>query len=480
MKKVYFFIAVILVAGILAGCSNPAAGSEGGTGATLRYRTVPYKGAGTAKAAESDDNYSLIYSACDTDNDLYYYVYLLGNIDRVPVAYRQAVIYDGVTPVTIGYSRADTNEYTITEGVEKATQYSLTNNETHGWKVGTEFGVKGEVFSAKLSAEVSGQYSKEEMNGRSVSNTCETSISQGTSTTDTIEVTVGDNNEPSGKYRYSLFCTTDVYYVLVTDNAKTAVEDNYIAVCARPESYAWGIDYEPDLGGGFGKTAPGELFQLPDWEFSGLPDPEDEFDESIIPHLPLVATPSATLTSGVYVGTQYVKLSCITEGAAIYYTLNGGNPTTSSTQYFNAQDITISENTVLMAIAVKTGMDDSQIMTEQYTITAAVNYVKDIYFGSNSSQANALASLRAQTSENLIVMEKDLNSKAKGNYIYMGYTTTTNAAEAIRGLVCSTIGNSWTAYNGLHYDLISDDLNAGAGGSYIYLNQTKESGAGDP
>ncbi|MCL2066597.1 MAG: chitobiase/beta-hexosaminidase C-terminal domain-containing protein [Treponema sp.] len=484
-------MAAILAAAVLlfifTGCENPAGSGSGTITETLRYSTVQYRGAGTA----SGGGYTLIYSAHDTDSDLYYYVYLLGHIDRVPVAYRQAVIWDGVTPVTIGYSSEVTNEYTITEGVERATQYSFTSNDTHGWKVGTELGIKGKVFSAKISAEVSGQYSREEMNGRSMTNTYETAVSKGNSTTDSIEVTIGNNNQPAGKYRYSLFCTTDVYYVLITDSGKTEVEDNYIAVCARPASYAWGIDYEPNLGGSFGKTAPGDLFQFPNLDLAALPDPLDEFEEEMIPQLPLVATPSATLTSGIYIGTQYVKLSCAEPGAVIFYTLNGNNPTEDSTRYFDGYDITISENTTIRAIAVKSGMTDSLIMTESYTITEAVNYVKNIYFGYSSNKTNALSNLRAQSSESMVIIEKDLNTGVGGDYIYMGYTTTINAKEAIRGLALTYGKNILDSFNhdlerdygnGFGYNRIanSPDLNKGAGGNYIWLNETRDSGQGVP
>jgi len=81
-----------------------------------------------------------------------------------------------------------------------------------------------------------------------------------------------------------------------------------------------------------------------------------------------VATPTASLAQGTYTGTQTVTLSCTTTGADIYYTLNGTDPTASSTKYATA--ITIIDNTTLKAIAVKSGMNNSAILTAVYTIQA--------------------------------------------------------------------------------------------------------------
>jgi hypothetical protein len=81
----------------------------------------------------------------------------------------------------------------------------------------------------------------------------------------------------------------------------------------------------------------------------------------------VVTKPTANLDSGVsYFTTQNVTLSTTTEGASIYYTLDGKNPTKSSTLYSSA--INISATTLIKAIAVKDGWADSGIMTEVYYV----------------------------------------------------------------------------------------------------------------
>jgi LysM repeat protein len=79
-----------------------------------------------------------------------------------------------------------------------------------------------------------------------------------------------------------------------------------------------------------------------------------------------VATPTATPAAGTYATTQTVTLASATAGADIYYTTDGTTtPTASSTQY--TAPFAVSMGTTLKAIAVKTGMTDSVVLTAAYT-----------------------------------------------------------------------------------------------------------------
>ena len=84
----------------------------------------------------------------------------------------------------------------------------------------------------------------------------------------------------------------------------------------------------------------------------------------------LVAEPQATVPSGSYSEKQYVRLSCTTEGSEIYYSLDGNDPTISSTLYQQSTAITISSSATLKAIAIKDGTSSS-VMTCTYTISPA-------------------------------------------------------------------------------------------------------------
>lgn len=60
-----------------------------------------------------------------------------------------------------------------------------------------------------------------------------------------------------------------------------------------------------------------------------------------------------------------VTLTCATQGATIYYTQDGSVPTTASTQYSSA--ISLSATKTIKAIAVKSGMSNSAVVTKTYT-----------------------------------------------------------------------------------------------------------------
>ena len=78
------------------------------------------------------------------------------------------------------------------------------------------------------------------------------------------------------------------------------------------------------------------------------------------------ATPTFSVPSGTYTDTQSVEISCATSGASIYYTTDGTVPTASSTLYTGA--ITVSSSKTIKAIAVKSGMTDSDVAGAAYTI----------------------------------------------------------------------------------------------------------------
>ena len=82
-----------------------------------------------------------------------------------------------------------------------------------------------------------------------------------------------------------------------------------------------------------------------------------------------VATPAFSPVAGTYTSAQNVTIACATEGATIYYTLDGTDPTTASTAYTAA--IAISETTTVKAFAVKEGMNNSEIADATYTINIA-------------------------------------------------------------------------------------------------------------
>ncbi len=76
--------------------------------------------------------------------------------------------------------------------------------------------------------------------------------------------------------------------------------------------------------------------------------------------------PTFSIAEGIYNTTQSVSLGSTTDGATIYYTIDGSNPTSSSTVYSTAIDVTTS--TTIKAIAIKAGLTDSEIASAAYTL----------------------------------------------------------------------------------------------------------------
>lgn len=74
--------------------------------------------------------------------------------------------------------------------------------------------------------------------------------------------------------------------------------------------------------------------------------------------IPVVATPVITITDTT------ATITCATDGATIYYTLDGSTPTSASTAYSSA--ITLTQSCTIKAIATKSGMTDSEVASESY------------------------------------------------------------------------------------------------------------------
>ncbi|MBQ8727384.1 MAG: chitobiase/beta-hexosaminidase C-terminal domain-containing protein, partial [Oscillospiraceae bacterium] len=108
----------------------------------------------------------------------------------------------------------------------------------------------------------------------------------------------------------------------------------------------------------------------------------------------VVDAPTFTPASGTtFTSTQNVTIACATDGATIYYTTDGSTPTTASTKYTGA--ITITSTTTIKAIAVKDGMDDSSVVTANYTKNSSSSG------GSGGSSSSSSSSSSSDESPNI-------------------------------------------------------------------------------
>lgn len=79
-----------------------------------------------------------------------------------------------------------------------------------------------------------------------------------------------------------------------------------------------------------------------------------------------VATPTFDVQEGIYNEVLYVEIQCSTQGATIYYTINGATPDASSLTY-NAP-IKIASDTIIKAQARKEGFQNSEIASISYSV----------------------------------------------------------------------------------------------------------------
>ena len=100
--------------------------------------------------------------------------------------------------------------------------------------------------------------------------------------------------------------------------------------------------------------------------WSVLRDPENGNVRYLLIEGEAVEMPTSPTPTAFSVGQQTaVTLTCATEGATIYYTTDGSDPTTSSTAY--SAPFTVTDGTTVKARAYKTGLRDSLIYIATFT-----------------------------------------------------------------------------------------------------------------
>lgn len=171
-----------------------------------------------------------------------------------------------------------------------------------------------------------------------------------------------------------------------------------------------------------------------DYKWSNIFDPDND--------LPTVSTPVITPQGNTYAVAQQVTISCATQDAQIYYTLDGSEPGTGSTLYTEA--VFIPQDLTLKARAYKQGFNASQISTASYVITTptcANPYFSpgaDVY----STPQNVVITCTTQGAEIRYTTDGSDPTPASGLYgepIYLASTTTIKARAYKSGITSSQI-----------------------------------------
>lgn len=164
-----------------------------------------------------------------------------------------------------------------------------------------------------------------------------------------------------------------------------------------------------------------------------------------------VVAPTFSLTSGTYEGTQSLTMDCATEGATIYYTVNGGEAQT----YADAIELAEGEY-AFVAWAEKDGMTKSSEVKANYTIVAPL-------------VANSIAeflALGAENTDRVITLNCDLT------VTYQGSTSEGNTTRDL--YVQDKDGKGLLIFNFDNPQLKKGDVISGVKGKYDLYNGVPE------
>ena len=103
-----------------------------------------------------------------------------------------------------------------------------------------------------------------------------------------------------------------------------------------------------------------------------------------ISNIETVATPVITPEAGSYNTPQQITIVCETAEAVIHYTTDGTDPTAESNSY--TEPFTLSASATVKAIAVKEGMNNSQIASAAYTMPVFLENLAAVYSTANNDQ----------------------------------------------------------------------------------------------
>ena len=186
-----------------------------------------------------------------TDGTKNYYLIDVGYVRNMFVSKIMEAAYNGMTPISVSKTTISTS--TVTEALTETISESITVSDTQSGKTGIsieaawvkKFPIVGK-FSAKLN--VYGEWTGSWTNSKTSSKSSETSVSKTESLAEslTTSVIIGEHGEPAGNYRYALYATSDVYFIISTSMDNQSLLSWDTVVCARNSSYTPHWDYSAD------------------------------------------------------------------------------------------------------------------------------------------------------------------------------------------------------------------------------------------
>ena len=225
--------------------------------------------------APQNNQLTVIDSYTDGENN--YFLLDAGYIKNVYMSTLAAINYTGV-PISSSKTTYSSSEVMQAISTTVVDSYSHTNTHSTHTGIGFEekidikfpFVGKGEIkFNQEFSWDWSG--SDTTTNEKSVSNTTETAKTYAEE--QTISFSFGYNEVPEGYYRYAMYGTCDVYYIVVTSSDNQTLVSCSISTCARTNEYFIRSEYSAD--GTFDNTPEEEILFAADF-YKTLPIPTNQ------------------------------------------------------------------------------------------------------------------------------------------------------------------------------------------------------------
>lgn len=263
---------------------------------------------------------------------------------------------DGVFELTLGQ---DNNNWTLYDAVNGGYLYAASSSSNQ-LKVQAENNANGqwtiEIAStgvATIKAQGTNTRNWLRLNTSGSPFSC-----YGSGQLDVYLYKAGDIPTPPAPTYYNVAVADSIANGTVTVSPTSAKENDTITVTATPA-----LGYElTTLTYTYGQTTSNVNLETMQFLMPG----SDVTVNATFTEIAHVANPTFSPAAGSYISVQQVTLACTTEGATIYYTLDGTDPTTESTVYTNA--FTVSATTTVKALAVKEGLNNSDVVSAEYVI----------------------------------------------------------------------------------------------------------------
>jgi len=289
-RLLWGMLTVVLVLGMtIVGCTQitmgPCTSTDVNTGTTTDANTgtdtgVVFDLALRAVPIDSSDDETgpeVLYSDSvylDKYGIVNRYLIDVGYIDNTFVSTLFHVHYNGMSPMTV--KRTTIDESTVINSLTTSISQSIAVSTTQSHKAGLEaawkkkFPLVGE-FSVKLNYE----YAFSETTASSTTRGTQTSVEDIRKKSESLstEVTIGEHGEPAGNYRYAIYSTCDVYFIIYTSPDNQELKGWDTVVCARSSNeYFPHWDYSPD--GIFDNSPIGNEITFSEDFYKKLPKPD--------------------------------------------------------------------------------------------------------------------------------------------------------------------------------------------------------------